>query len=339
MQLSLHIFGNSSIIVLRNNEPWDKREFGTVEKREFQSVVDNKRHLIVFDDIADSFDYKNKHAMIHYLKDISEFENIDMLILTHNYDFFRQCCSRLKIDRNKCFASRLKNKKIILTGNGRPNKEGVYLKNVFSFWIATMKKEEESAIIPCASIPFFRNLDEIINNKKWFKTLTSLLHIKKDTKEIKWNTLFQIYKDIIPDVKVNQNLLVKLESKRVLDTIYDCTNQIIETESPSNSLENKIVLSMAIRLKAEELMLKLLEKEFVKDVPNQTYYLYDQVISSTRIINEDTRELLEKVMILTPEHIHINSFMFEPLIDTDLDYLSQTYKKCIQLCDENLVKS
>ncbi|MGH7616102.1 MAG: phage infection protein, partial [Gemmatimonadaceae bacterium] len=50
--------------------------------------------LFVVDDIADSFDYKNKYAIIQYLKDIAEENCFRQLILTHNFDFFRTVQSR-----------------------------------------------------------------------------------------------------------------------------------------------------------------------------------------------------------------------------------------------------
>lgn len=43
--------------------------------------------LFVFDDIADSFDYKNKYAIIEYLRDITDVDFFYQIILTHNYDF------------------------------------------------------------------------------------------------------------------------------------------------------------------------------------------------------------------------------------------------------------
>ena len=41
------------------------------------------------DDIADLFDYQNKYAIIHYLKEISENGLFKLVIMTHNFDFFR----------------------------------------------------------------------------------------------------------------------------------------------------------------------------------------------------------------------------------------------------------
>lgn len=50
--------------------------------------------IFVVDDIADSFDYKNKYAIVEYLKEISEESCFRQLILTHNFDFFRTINSR-----------------------------------------------------------------------------------------------------------------------------------------------------------------------------------------------------------------------------------------------------
>ena len=45
--------------------------------------------LLVFDDVADSFDYKNKYAIIEYISELHLTRNFRMLILTHNFDFYR----------------------------------------------------------------------------------------------------------------------------------------------------------------------------------------------------------------------------------------------------------
>lgn len=47
--------------------------------------------ILVMDDIADSFDYQNKYAIVEYIKDIAadNSNKFYMLVLTHNYDFYR----------------------------------------------------------------------------------------------------------------------------------------------------------------------------------------------------------------------------------------------------------
>ena len=57
--------------------------------------------LFTIDDIADSFDYKNKYAIIEYLKDISLHGGFTQILLSHNFDFFRTVCSRLDMEREQ----------------------------------------------------------------------------------------------------------------------------------------------------------------------------------------------------------------------------------------------
>jgi hypothetical protein len=53
--------------------------------------------LIIFDDIADSFDYKNKYAIVEYLNELNQGSIFKSIILTHNFDFYRTVGSRLDL--------------------------------------------------------------------------------------------------------------------------------------------------------------------------------------------------------------------------------------------------
>ncbi|MDB1933006.1 hypothetical protein PMY12_15270 [Clostridium tertium] len=44
--------------------------------------------------------------------------------------------------------------------------------------------------------------------------------------------------------------------------------------------------------------------------------------------------LLEQVNIMTPENIHINSFMFEPILDLSDNHLKKLYCKLKELLSE-----
>jgi wobble nucleotide-excising tRNase len=46
--------------------------------------IENKETLFIIDDIADSFDYRNKYAIIQYLLDLSNNSKFKLIILTHN---------------------------------------------------------------------------------------------------------------------------------------------------------------------------------------------------------------------------------------------------------------
>ena len=45
----------------------------------------------------------------------------------------------------------------------------------------------------------------------------------------------------------------------------------------------------------------------------------------TNIIEEAEIEILDKVNLMTPENIHMNAFMYEPLIDISLHHLKELY--------------
>ena len=38
-------------------------------------LIEGKEKIIILDDISESFDYKNKYAIIEYINDISEYVN------------------------------------------------------------------------------------------------------------------------------------------------------------------------------------------------------------------------------------------------------------------------
>ena len=48
------------------------------------AVKAKQETLLMMDDIADSFDYKNKYAIIQYLMDIAEEANFRQILLTHD---------------------------------------------------------------------------------------------------------------------------------------------------------------------------------------------------------------------------------------------------------------
>ncbi len=62
--------------------------------------------VLVVDDLADSFDYKNKYAIIQYLQEIADDQNFKLIILTHNFDFFRTVHSRFVGYRNCLMAAK-----------------------------------------------------------------------------------------------------------------------------------------------------------------------------------------------------------------------------------------
>ncbi|MCP1495096.1 hypothetical protein J2Y73_005127 [Peribacillus frigoritolerans] len=290
---------------------------------------ESKQKLLIFDDIADSFDYKNKYAIIQYLKEISNEQNFDVLILTHNYDFYRTLYSRIPINRENSFIARINNDHSVAFNNEKRGTETLYLGNIFQRWIGAFSSHKDEKIMT-ASITFFRNLLEYryTKDKKHYNLLTSLLHIKEKTNQITWNDILPIVQDLVPELPKEARNKV-LGEKLVVDSLFESADKVLTDSSGSQSnLENKVVLAMAIRLVAEKRALEILNLPYGDKNGSQTYELYKEVKESGYTLTEEEKEIFEQVMIMTPEHLHLNSFMFEPLIDTPIDSLIYLYKKC-----------
>lgn len=93
-------------------------------------------------------------------------------------------------------------------------------------------------------------------------------------------------------------------------------------------LEKKIVLSIAIRLKTEEFLIKKIsDNSFVSALSsNQTIKLIKKY--KEKFPGEVANiKLVEQVNLMTPENIHLNSFMYEPILDMSNEHLKQLYKK------------
>jgi len=291
-----------------------------------------QKTLFIIDDIADSFDYKNKYAIVEYLSDISKEDFFYQVILTHNFDFYRTISSRLDICReNKFHAIKTKDSVII-------TKE-VYQNNPFVTWKNNLSHNNDYSVEDAkkhivALIPFVRNLIEYGNDKevngytiqKDFLLLTELLHIKSDTKNITLLSLQEIYREYLG--KDNFDAAINL-SDTVYQTIIDLATSVQDDEY---NLENKIILAIIIRLIAEEFMFsKVSDKAQINR--SQTGVLFGKYkLQFENDSNEESNiKILESVNIMTPENIHINSFMFEPILDMGIAELKSLYTEVTNL--------
>ena len=275
----------------------------------------NLQTLLVLDDIADSFDYKNKYAIIEYVKEIHHNPIFRLIILTHNFDFYRTIASRLSLDWDTAFMATKNDNREILLSQGR------YRKDVFN---DNFKKNISNQKIFVSIIPFLRNIIEYTEDSANYDLLTSCLHIKTNSNTITCADILNLIHGRFPST-VNQN--ITFGAKPIIDLIYE-TADAIENENPVNEilLENKIALSIAIRLKAEEFMLtKIPNLKTLVITSNQT----SELLKHYKPTNNDKTiiSILEKVNLMTPENIHVNAFMYEPLIDISVFHLIGLYKK------------
>ncbi len=273
----------------------------------------NQDTLSIVDDIADSFDYKNKYAIIQYLQDIDEDPHFKQLILTHNFDFFRTIQSRF-VSYSHCLMATKNSAGITL-------QKATGIQNVFvNDWKGHFYNDPRKRI---ASIPFIRNIIEYTKGEQdpAFLTLTSLLHWRPDTIGIMQGALDSIYNTVF-----NASGASPDPDQSVVEVIHAeaaaCLN-----EPDGINFENKIVLSIAIRLAAEHYMAeKVNDPAFLASITaNQTRALIKKY---TAHFSSDTAatQIMQRVALMTPENIHLNSFMYEPILDMSDEHLRKLYQ-------------
>jgi len=285
-------------------------------------------HLLVIDDIADSFDYKNKYAILEYLQEIKDYLDFNIIILTHNFDFYRSLQLRLHIIS-------------WLSWN-----------TVWQWWnLAVVRNDHKVSLIKWADlldainglkskchqcdfrlislIPIARNLYEYKSSQSSdeYDILTCMLHIKSNVYTI-WK-LKELYNQIFGFEFETS------ESNTTLEFIYWLCDSINIDNEDEIKLEHKIVLSIWIRLIAEELMVYRLgwDIDSVEHNSNQTRRLFDDCKSLFQIHNEWKKDevnelnIINRVLLMTPDSIHLNSFMYEPIIDMSGECLWYLYKE------------
>ena len=264
------------------------------------------RTVLVLDDVADSFDYKNKYAIVEYLSSISAGGQFVMIVLTHNFDFYRTVQSRLGVSRaGHCLMA--------VRGENRVDlSDATYVRSPLAYWRTHLDNE----LVFIATVPMVRNLVEYSQGQESddYSLLTAVLHATPRSE--------QVTTDQVADV-FNRTLGVSAPggSSPIRDRI------IIQAEAccaddDTMKLENKVVLSIAIRMLAENHMIgSISDKDSVSAInSNQTRALY-RLYSA----EHGPERILERVLLMTPEAIHLNSFMYEPILDMSIGDLISLY--------------
>ena len=206
----------------------------------------------------------------------------------------------------------------------------VPIMTIFDYIIFDKKgiyKNADNDII--TAIPFIRNIIEYSNSmedENYIK-LTSLLHIKKDTFDITIKDLEDIFEKSVT-FSEKLNISSGRENEKVYDLIIKTAKNIVKSGESSIDLDGKIILSMAIRLLAERFMIS--EISVVDKSGNILEEIYKQNNQTGKLLGQykklcpdqhDNILLMNKVSLMSSENIHINSFMFEPIIDMSIKSL------------------
>lgn len=303
-----------------------------IEQRKYS----NKETLFIIDDIADSFDYKNKYAIIEYLYEMTQNEKFYLIILSHNFDFYRTVSSRFGIKRKNRLCAEPNDSKIVL-------RQEKYQGQPFDYWKQNLGIHSILALIPFArNIVEYgkdKNIGNIVGIDEDYLLLTDLLHEKEKTNDITFDILKAIYIEYLGITDFKDEIAL---TSPVIEKIYDVADTITNINV---NLEYKIILAMAIRHKAEKFMISkihnytnVLTWKKKKQIISGTVAEFMAYLSTAR---NQTRELfgaykqfgqvekikvLEEVNIMTPENIHLNSFMYEPILDMDIVELIRLYQ-------------
>ena len=276
--------------------------------------------LVVFDDIADSFDYQNKFAIIEYIKDMNDAGIFKTIVLTHNFDFYRTLSNRLGLG-NSVFMTNVANDGTIEL------KRGQYRKDLFSYLIDGNHNNKQLISI----IPFARNLIEYMEGQSTdYIKLTSCMHVKQgQTDVLTINDVISLVKGKFP--QRCQTLQSVNPNRNIKDFVYSVAESIVsEINLDPIKIENKICLSIACRLKVEDYMISKMahDANLVQQINSIRSNQASKLFELYKGQESNHVDLIEEVNMMTPEGIHLNSFMYEPLIDMSAEHLVSLYNRC-----------
>ncbi|MBN2068352.1 MAG: hypothetical protein JW739_01830 [Opitutales bacterium] len=278
---------------------------------------ESKDTLFIIDDIADSFDYKNKYAIIQYLADLNEVNFFSQIILTHNFDFLRTIQGSI-VPYNNCLMANKSENKISL-------KKAYGIKNIFIGDLKNNINRDHQTLI--TTIPFTRNIIEYTKGESDndYLTLTDYLHWKQNTESRTVGEYINIFNNVFQKTEICDT------EDSYISILFNTAEEIIDSTTIEGlTLNDKVSLSIAIRIKAEQ---KLLEK--IRDINETPDYWcndsnqYQRLISTYKTLNasDPNISLFEQVSMIVSSNIHLNSFMYEPILDMTREHLVVLYQK------------
>lgn len=268
--------------------------------------------FIILDDIVETFDYSNRYAFMEYINDLVNLD-VPTIVMTHNFEFYRTVSKRIPKLR-KSVASANSNGAVDIQTNNRINKnmENVLkCSNIYDFFCA---------------IPYLREIKTILLEDT--KTLDSCLHYKENTSKLQIkDILLQFPSNAIKSLKIDENDIYMEKLFEIADNLSGFDDF---------DIVKKTILSLSCRLLIER---KIIANNFnllTNINTNQTAQLLD--LYGEKLF-PNVKKYLEAVQLSTPEFIHANAFMYEPLIDINGKYLFELYNQIKKIPDEKIWKN
>ncbi|MBU1142347.1 MAG: hypothetical protein KKH92_01740 [Firmicutes bacterium] len=274
-------------------------------------LIKNKNPIIILDDIIETFDYANRYAFMQYINDMIK-DKANVILLSHNYEFYRSSIKRCNLSPLVATLNR-SNKTVYITKNK---------KLLFNPYISSEAQSMDRLIF---AVPFAREISILTGKPE--NLFLPYLHYKQETSQKLMSDLYLAVNSIFANA-----IIENVSAENYFIKLITLCNSYSQAEFDSFDIEAKIVLSIGIRLLLEKLIIKD-DYSKIEDInENQTVVLIDKYRDI--MVNEFV-ELCDEVCLITPEFIHVNSFMYEPLIDIDPYKLKNLYIKIKELSDNN----
>lgn len=97
------------------------------------------------------------------------------------------------------------------------------------------------------------------------------------------------------------------------------------------SLENKLIVSIASRLRAEKYLKQVIEIQEGACPDSNSNQMRDWYNKAKPYLSDDEKRLMDDINLITPESIHLNAFMYEPLIDVSIWTLNDIFSRTVAL--------
>ena len=278
--------------------------------------------VLIFDDVVDSFDYKNKYAFLQYLSEMAN--NINnkeqIFILTHSFDFYCGVLNSLRsVPHSERFTFSNDVSSFFLV-----NKEGVV--DVLSadalVRLTTPQglnewKDSKNGYDVFAYLCFFRGLCEMKGDE--LEPFNPYFHYIGNNTEMK---------------KLNQLLLLKqnlyADNALYLDCLLQECDSIVAQDMSEVDLSKKICLALGIRILREKYLILYADEHGIKysQGPNRMNIinkLEKRVFKDFGQDSDECRKLLAAKIVSNP-NVHVNGLVFEPIVDIGVDSLLSSYR-------------
>ena len=288
----------------------------------------NTPGLLLYDDISDSFDYTNKNCIMEYFRDLSQRNGRHcMVFLTHNFDFYRLFANRIS-DRSHAYFAAIENGKLEIT-------EGGYLKDVLSNGL--IAKTRQTIRASFALVPFARGIIELtssetdINNDAAYVFVCEFMHFRPVAVR---HTLGMLQRGKFIPPKIKNALFIDgtPRTRNYYKELGRTCAAIAGESSVYQRLEDKLTLALGIRIFSEKYCYQKLRKSTaitLSELDRLMNSSFGDLLKKFKDVFPRDKKMkdLELAAMLTCTDLHLNNFVYEPLIDYSITRLRRLYNK------------